>query len=219
MRTFYSTRTNAPGGLLDRDPPSVFIVEDDDDLRESLKRIIGSGGYRHVACDSGRQALEVIAPERAGCVLIDLHLPDMDGLQLRRELVAKDCRQPFIVVTGTRDVGLAIRSLKEGAVDYVQKPFKPGELLDRIAKAMDQDRQYRGLRNRLKGLTDREREVLRPVTAGRATKAIARDLGISTRTVDVHRHNILKKMDVESVVQLVHVLNQHGQIPGGQIPE
>ncbi len=204
-----SSLKRAPPSSSDEQSAIVYIVDDDRDLRDILGRTLNWAGYRHVACESGFHALESITPQHAGCVLIDLHLPDMTGLELRKRLLAQRCRHPFIVVTGSRDVSLAVQSLQEGAVDFVQKPFQQKRLLARIAEAVERDRSRREMERRVEALTDREREVLWLVAEGCVTKEIALRFGISPRTVDVHRHNILHKMEVQSLVQLLHLLNRH----------
>jgi FixJ family two-component response regulator len=214
-----ASRMPAPPTAADAsDHPTIFVVEDDFDLGEILARCVSGGGYRTAVCRSAAEAIEAIAPRAAGCVLIDLHLPDRNGLELRRDLLARGCRQPFIVLTGSRDVGLAVRSIQEGAVDFLQKPVPAARLLACVGRAVARDRESRRLETRIEALTRREREILEWVSAGRASKEIARAFGISPRTVDVHRHNILKKMQVESAIGLVRLLSQRnaiGAAPGG----
>lgn len=192
-------------------PATVYIVEDDRDLREILAWTLKGHGYRSVPCECGDQALSLISPESFGCILIDLSLPDMSGLALQRELRESGCQQPFIVLTGSKDVSLAVESLKQGAVDLLQKPYDSAKLLQRVAQAVESDRDRRRLQLRLDGLTEREREILLLVAEGQATKEIAGRFRISPRTVEVHRHHIMKKMGATSLVQLIQSL--HGQQP------
>lgn len=199
----------------DEQPATVYVVDDDGDLRDILERTLNWAGYHTVACESGAQALESILPQQAGCVLIDLHLPDMTGLALRKRLLAKLCSQPFIILTGTREVSLAVQSFQEGAVDFVQKPYQQRQLLARIAEAVARDRSRREIERRMERLTGRERDVLRLVAEGYVTKEIACRFGISPRTVEVHRHNLLHKMQVQSLAQLFQVLNRHRALQDG----
>jgi two-component system, LuxR family, response regulator FixJ len=210
-----SAANGTPPSPSEQQPATVYIVDDDHDLRDILGRTLNWAGYRHVACESGFHALESITPQHAGCVLIDLHLPDMTGLELRKRLLAQCCRHPFIILTGSGDVSLAVQSLQEGAVDFVQKPFQQRRLLARVAEAVERDRSRREIEHRVDGLTDREREVLWLVAEGHVTKEIARRFGISPRTVDVHRYNILHKMRVPSLAQLLQVLNRHHTVRDG----
>jgi two-component system, LuxR family, response regulator FixJ len=192
-------------------PPTVYIVEDDRDLREFLAWTLKGNGYRSVLCECGEKALNDISPDNFGCVLIDLSLPDMSGLDLQRELREGGCWQPFIVLTGSKDVSLAVESLKRGAVDLLQKPYDSAKLLQRVAQAVASDRDRRRLQFRLDRLTAREREILLLVAEGQATKEIAGRFQISPRTVEVHRHHIMKKMGATSLVQLIQTL--HSQQP------
>jgi two-component system, LuxR family, response regulator FixJ len=193
-------------------PAVVYVVEDDKDLREGLMWILKGAGYRPEPCESGGHALQTIVPRSTGCLLIDLCLPDMNGLELRRRLVEKGCGHPFIVITGSGDISLALESLRAGAIDFLQKPFNRARLLDLVQVGLDRAHKRSQIQNQIDALTDREREILRLVADGRTTKEIAADLDISPRTVDVHRHHILKKMGVHSPVQLVRILNELGQL-------
>jgi two-component system response regulator FixJ len=204
---FTRTRVDTQSTGEPKKPALVYIVEDEIDLREMLVAMVRCAGFSHVACASARQALDSIAPEQPGCVLIDLYLPDMNGLELRRRLVVRNCHQPFLVVSGSKDIGLAIQSLQDGAVDFLQKPFSSDRLLKGVARAMRREEDRRRLERRISALTDRELEILWLMTEGRSTKEIATVLGISARTVDVHRYHVLRKMEVPTVVHLVRSMN------------
>jgi len=191
------------------EPATVYFVDDDEEVRRLLAFTLQRAGYSCEGCDSGEQALELISPGCPGCILLDLQLPDMSGLELRERLTEAGCRQPFIVLSGCHDVAVAVQSLHQGAIDYLVKPFEHRQLINRVEKALDRDRRWRETQRCIDSMTDREREILKLVTEGRATKEIAQRFGISARTVDVHRHNIMKKMDLESVTQLVRVMTMH----------
>lgn len=210
--TFFSSIKAAPCPSAGVEASTVYIVEDDADLREVLAWTLTTAGHRTVACDSGARALEVVTPKHPGCVLIDLCLPDMSGLELRTRLLANRCRHPFIVLTGSQDIALAVQSLQNGAVDFLQKPFDRRRLLQRVEQAIERDRSRRRIEGAMDALTDREREVLHLLADGGSTKEMAHRLAISPRTVDVHRHNILKKMGTQSLPQLIRVLNHYQQL-------
>ncbi len=201
-----STSACAPRSISREAPATIYVVEDDKDLRQVLTWILSCAGYESAACASAGQALELIVPYRPGCVLIDLHLPDMNGLELRKRLLAQGCRHPFIVVTGCRDVEMVVQSLKNGAVDYLQKPFDRQRLLECVRQAVEHDGSRRQIQRSIDVLTEREREILSVVADGSATKEIAHQFGISPRTVEVHRHNILKKTGAKSLTQLIRAL-------------
>jgi len=181
-------------------------------MKELLGSFLKGAGYRHVTFGTGAAALDAITPRDVGCLLIDLTLPDIPGLTLRHRLLAKGCRQPFIVVTGMQDVGIAVQALQEGAVDLLQKPVNRARLLQSIARAVDRDCRRRCAESYYEKFTARERDVLKLVAQGQATKEIARRFAISPRTVDVHRHHILKKMEMQSFAQVLRVLNGHEEL-------
>ncbi len=196
-----------PASMGSVEPATIYIVEDDADLRDTLIWTLQGTGLRPMSCDSGASALQTILPDVCGCVLIDLNLPDMNGLELHKRLLDKGCRQPFLVLTGCRDVALAVQSLQDGAVDFLLKPFSRERLLARVRQAVEHDREQHVFRRRIDTLTERERDILKLLAEGRATKEIANFFGISPRTVDVHRHHVLKKMGAPTLVQLVRQLN------------
>ncbi len=140
--------------------------------------------------------------------MIDLSLPDMPGLDLRKRLLAKGCRQPFLVMTGTKDMTIVVQAMQDGALDLLQKPVSHTQLLNAVARAVERDCHRRSVEGCIDSLTVRERDVLRLVAEGQASKEIARRFGISPRTVDVHRHHILKKTGAQSFGQLLWVFQQ-----------
>jgi FixJ family two-component response regulator len=144
----------------------------------------------------------------------------MSGLELRERLVAKGCRQPFIILTGGGDVPLAIAAMKRGAADFLEKPFEPDRLLAAVQKAVERDQNQRRneavrhqLQERLKTLTPRERQVLDHIMRGQSSKEIARDLGIASTTVEVHRSRLVRKLGFDSLTEMLYSLSQHGELP------
>jgi two-component system, LuxR family, response regulator FixJ len=183
--------------------PLIYVIEDDPALRDVLAVILERAGYDHATFDTAAAALASITPRKAGCLLIDLSLPDMPGLDLRKRLLANGCRQPFLVITGTKDMTMVVQAMQEGALDLLQKPVSHTQLLNGVARAVERDCQRRCVEGCIDSLTVRERDVLRLVAEGQPSKEIARQLCISPRTVDVHRHHILKKTGAQSFGQLL----------------
>jgi FixJ family two-component response regulator len=205
--------------------PTVFVVDDDRDLCDCVAQVVQTLGVAVRSFSSGRELLEYCRPEMPGCMVLDIQMPDMSGLQLRQKMVAKGCHQPFIVLSGRGDVACAVEAMHLGALDFIEKPFSRQRLLDRIEDALlrDEEARKRGaeeaeVRSRAELLTARERQVLTLVGAGRITKQIARDLTISPKTVEVHRSNIMKKMRVESAAELLHLVARHPVISCGALP-
>ncbi|MBX3414310.1 MAG: response regulator transcription factor [Pirellulales bacterium] len=192
------------------DEPTVFVVEDDEDMRQSLERLLGSEGLR-VESYAGPQAyLDAFDPARPGCLLLDLRLPGMSGLEMIERLHGFEPRPPFIVITGHGDVPTAVHAMHDGALDFLEKPVSRQSLLERVHEALATDAQARArhaarrqVEDRLNRLTPREREVLDLMLTGTSTKSIAERLKISTKTVEIHRANVRQKMGVSSVAQLV----------------
>lgn len=201
--------------------PTVFIVDDDPDMRRSLERLIRSMFVNVEAHASAQAFLNAYHSSRPGCLVLDVRMPGMTGLELQEKLKAEGSNLPVIFITGHADVPMAVRALKAGAVDFVEKPFASDELLDRIRIALEQDAQSRRahaqsaeVQARLATLTPREREVLKLVVGGLPTKQIAMKLGISAKTVDVHRSRIVGKMQAENVAALVRMAIQLGELSG-----
>ncbi|TPW17383.1 MAG: response regulator [Halothiobacillaceae bacterium] len=189
----------------------VYIVDDDAAVRDSLSWLIRSIGLRVDTYASGQQFLNVLQPSTKGCVLLDVRMPGMSGLDLHEQLIAEKRVLPVIMITGHGDVPMAVRAVKAGAFDFIEKPFNDQVLLDRIQQALKQNReilrleaQKTDLINRLALLTPREQEVLKLVVVGNPNKAIAAQLGISCRTVEIHRGRVMEKMEASSLPELVH---------------
>jgi two-component system response regulator FixJ len=191
---------------------TVFVVDDDADLRESLGWLFQSAGLRVKSYSTAQEFLTDYKPEEPGCLLLDVRMPGLSGLDLQEELRRRGVPPPIIIMTGHARVPMAVRALKGGAIDFIQKPFSDQSLLERIRQAIDLDRRTRQVRTEaakfaalLTYLTPREREVMDLVIAGKPNKIIAADLGISPKTVEIHRGRVMEKMQVESVAELVRL--------------
>lgn len=189
---------------------SVYIVDDDSAVRDSLSMLLKSVGIRSQAFASGDEFLEVFETTWAGCILLDIRMPGVSGMEVQRRLKEQDCSLPIIFITGHGDIPMAVEAMHLGASDFVQKPFHDQELLDRIQLALNENREQqdeislkRSARERYATLTPRETEVMNAVVLGHANKVIAMDLGLSQRTVEIHRARVMEKMRVRSLADLV----------------
>jgi FixJ family two-component response regulator len=189
---------------------TVFIVDDDAAVCDSIQELVESVGLRAECYTSGQAFLDNYQTERPGCLVLDVRMAGMSGLALQEKLNAMGAEIPVIVVTGHADVPMAVHALKAGAVDFVQKPYRNQLLLDSINNALTMDAMARDSRDesqaherQLATLTKREQEVLDKLLAGSISRQIARELGISTRTVEAHRQNLLRKLGVGSVKELM----------------
>ncbi len=190
----------------------VHVVDDDDAVRQALCALLASVGIETRAYPSATRFLEAVSPDMSGCIVLDLRMPGMSGLDLQQVLNSRNIRLPVIIVTGHGDVSLAVRAMKAGAADFLLKPFNEQELLDRIQQSLEAhasvQREVQARREaaqRFAGLTTREREVLARVMAGQHNKAIAFDLGISEKTIDVHRFNIMRKTGARTLPELIQL--------------
>lgn len=190
--------------------PAAYIVDDDSGIRDSLSLWLGMRGVRCLAFESGERFLAAVDPEWRGCVLIDLLLDGIDGLQLQAKLIERQVTMPVIFVTGHGDVATARDALKAGAFDFIEKPVDNDRLLELVSAAMEKDSeaaqkqaQTAMLSARLQRLTQRERQVMDQVVAGRHNREIAAELGISPRTVEVYKARLMDKLDVRRVADLV----------------
>lgn len=188
----------------------IYIVDDDEALRDSLVWLLESSGYRAEAFASADDFLKVFSAELTGCLLLDVRMPGMSGLELFEELRRRHCALPVIFITGHGDVPMAVSAVKKGAVDFIEKPFGDRDMLALIEESLAAERAGRGRRmlealtaRRLAGLTQREREVLDLIICGKLNKQIADVLGISIKTVEVHRARVMEKMEVNSLAELV----------------
>ena len=189
---------------------TVFIVDDDAAVCDSIQELVESVGLRAESFASGQAFLDHYQPEHSGCLVLDVRMAEMSGLLLQEKLNALGASIPVIIITGHADVPMAVHALKAGAVDFVQKPYRNQLLLDSINNALTMDTiarrsldESQNHDRQLATLTKREQEVLDKLLAGNISKQIARELGISTRTVEAHRQNLLRKLGVGSVKELM----------------
>jgi FixJ family two-component response regulator len=194
------------------DIPTVAIVDDDKAVRDSLQWLVESVGLKAKVYESAQRFLEEVDQDDFGCAVLDIRLPGMSGLDLQDKLNEKGLDMPTIIITGHADVPVAVRAMKAGAMDFVEKPFSNQMLLDRIRDALDADDHYRSeqqqveqVEKRLARLTPREQEVMHLVVQGRLNKQIAADLGLSHKTIEVHRAHVMEKMEAETLADLVRM--------------
>ena len=190
--------------------PVIYIVDDDDGMRRALTVLMTAVGYQPEAFARPAEFLSKYDANQAGCLVLDVRMPEMSGLEVQQQLNRSGALIPVILITGHGDIPMAVQAMKDGAFDFLQKPSRDQELLDRINAALKQDAQNResvdrlaDLRQRAQSLTPREREVMGHVVDGKANKVIAIDLGLSERTVEIHRANVMEKMAARSVAHLV----------------
>ena len=193
--------------------PLITVVDDDAAARSSLRLLLKSLGLSAVAYDSAAAFLASYDPEQPGCLLLDIRMPVVSGLELQQQLNLRGAITPIIFITGHGDVPMAVEAMQHGAFDFLQKPFRDQELLDRVQQALARDRSIRdqlrsqeAIKHRLDSLTAREHDVLGLVTEGAPNKIIAHKLGISQRTVEIHRARVMEKMSADSLAQLVHMV-------------
>jgi len=189
---------------------SVFIVDDDADIRDSLSMLLQAAGYETRAFESATALLASEVADKVGCLIADVMMPEMDGISLQKELVDRRSSLQVIVMTGHADIPLAVGAMKAGAVDFLEKPFDETILLESVRRALDRAstagdhvKEARGAAARLALLTERERQVLDLIVAGKANKVIAHELSISPRTVEIHRARVMEKMDAGNLADLV----------------
>ena len=190
----------------------VHLIDDDEDVRKALSFLLGTAGYAVTVYESGPAFLARLAELQPGVIVSDVRMPTMDGLALQRRLRQEGVTLPFIVMTGHADVALAVQAMKEGAVDFLEKPFSDDVMLSAIRvalggfrQAQEREDEARKARAKLATLTERERQVLDGLLAGHPNKTIGYDLDISPRTVEVHRANVMNKMGAASLSELVRV--------------
>lgn len=191
----------------------AHIVDDDDAIRDALAWLLRSRGLTSQSWASAEAFLADYLPNMGGCLVLDIRMADMSGLELFDRLLARGCTMPAIFLTGHGDVPLAVQALKKGAFDFIEKPCNDNDLVDRVIAALALDYEQRkhaastqSIEMRLRSLTTREREVMDRVLAGQYNKVIAAELNIAMRTVEVHRSRIFEKMDVKSAVELAQLL-------------
>ncbi len=193
--------------------PTVFIVDDDEAVLDSIAELVTSVGLRAATFRSAQEFRASFKPEQPGCLVLDVRMAHVSGPALQDELNAIGARIPIVFISGHADIPVAIKTIKAGAVDFVQKPYREQQLLDSINEALRRDAENRkaangseGFADRLASLTERERNVLDHVVKGLSSKAIARELDISYRTVELHRSHIMEKLRVHSLAELIRLV-------------
>ncbi|MGB5343923.1 MAG: response regulator transcription factor [Thermoanaerobaculia bacterium] len=194
-------------------PATVFVVDDDEAVRDSLALLLRSVELAVATFSSANEFLDSYDPAAPGCLILDVRLPGMSGLELQQRLADDGADLPIVFITGHGDVPMAVRAMRRGAVDFLQKPFSDQELLDRVQQALAEQSQRRQqseskaeIAQRIRSLTPREHEVMELIVEGLANKVIANRLGTSQRTVEVHRASVMRKMQADSVARLVHLV-------------
>lgn len=190
----------------------IHIVDDEDSVRRSVGYMLKTSGYAVEAWDSGAAFLKNAASAQDGCVLLDIRMPEVDGLEVQRIMAERGVTLPIVIMTGHGDVSIAVQAMKAGAVDFIEKPFEKTILLNAIERAFDRIRSAQDVVTRaasadiiIGALTTREREVLEGLAQGLPNKTIAYDLGISSRTVEVHRANLMTKLHVHSLSDALRI--------------
>ena len=195
------------------DPPTVFVVDDDAALRDALATLLQAEGWACETCPDASAFLTRLAdwpPDACGCVVLDVRMPDVNGFDVQDQLNARGIDIPIIFITGYGDIPAAVRAMKGGAIDFLTKPFDVQALVQRIRAALHESAQRRtarceldAIRNRVATLSPRETQVFERVATGQANKSVALDLGVSERTVEIHRRHVMQKMAVRNLADLV----------------
>jgi len=190
----------------------VFVVDDDSAIRYAMGLLLESVGYQCEVYGSADEFLAAVDATSPGCLVLDIRMPGMSGLELQQKLAALSSTIPIIFITGHGDVPMAVEAMQKGAIDFIQKPFRDQELLDRISYAMDTDAERRSSRQSVEKLLDkvgrltkREREVFDLVASGKPNKIVAYELGVSQRTVEIHRARVMEKIEANSLADLVRI--------------
>jgi RNA polymerase sigma factor (sigma-70 family) len=198
--------------------PTIFVVDDDEGVRNSLRFLLKSVGLSAVTLASATEFLNTYQPDQPGCLVLDVRMPAMSGLELQQQLNLRGAIIPVIFITGHGDIPMAVEAMQHGAFDFLQKPFRDQDLIDRIQRALAADEKNRAalkerdrVRARLDSLTPREREVLDLMMRGKPNKVMAAELGLSQRTVEIHRARVMEKTDASSLAQLVRMVMDAGQ--------
>jgi len=193
--------------------PVVFVVDDDPSVRSSLKFLISTVGLQVETFDSAEAALQRVPLDAPSCLVLDVRLRGLSGLDLQHELEARNCQIPIVFMTGHGDIPMSVRAMKAGAVEFLTKPFRDQDLLDAVRIALERDRARRErekelaeLQNRFNSLTAREQEVISMVVAGMLNKQIADQLGTAENTIKIHRSRAMKKMHAQSLAELVRIM-------------
>jgi two-component system, LuxR family, response regulator FixJ len=196
-----------------KSPPTVFVVDDDESVRGSLRFLLRSAGLESRAFGSAHEFLAAYDPSQPGCLVLDVRMPGMSGLELQQELNLRGAILPVIFITGHGDIPMAVEAMQHGAHDFLQKPFRDQDLIERVRRALAQDaksraalEEHKAIRGRLDSLTPREREVLALMARGKPNKIMAHELGVSQRTVEIHRARVMEKSGATSLAELVRMV-------------
>lgn len=191
----------------------VYIVDDDSDVRDATTFLVTSAGHPTISLAGPEELLERISPADRGCLVLDVRMPGMNGLELQRELTDRGIRMPVIFITGHGDIPMAVQAVNAGALDFLEKPLDNEALLERVETALQKDRERREreagsaeVEQRLNKLTPREREVMEGMLAGKLNKVIGYELSMSTRTVEVHRARVLEKLNAQNASEMVRLV-------------
>jgi FixJ family two-component response regulator len=195
-----------------KDMPTVFVVDDDAGMRKSMRMLLESAGLPHQIFDSALAFLDNYRPDRRGCLVLDLHMPGMSGMDLVEKLRAEKVMLPVLIVSGTGTIPMAVQGMKLGVLDFMEKPVDPQVLLGKVRAALALDAQRRsesaeltGIRQRLAALTAREKELLKLLVSGLSNKQVAAQLGISIKTVENHRAHLMEKTGAANAADLVRM--------------
>lgn len=207
--------------MMGTDESIVFVIDDDESMRDALKNLFRSVGLRVEVFPSAAEFLQHRLPDVPSCLILDIRLPRVSGLDFQADLAKAGIRIPIIFMTGHGDIPMTVRAMKAGAIDFLSKPFRDQDMLDAVAMAIERDRQRRNeakslsdLQGRFETLTQREREVMTLVTAGLMNKQVAGEIGIAEITVKIHRGHIMRKMAAKSLADLVRMAETLGMRRG-----
>src|SRR6185437_13597420 len=196
-----------------KSPPTVFVVDDEESVRGSLRFLLRSAGLESHAFGSAPEFLAAYDPAQPGCLVLDVRMPGMNGLELQQELNLRGAVIPVIFITGHGDIPMAVEAMQHGAHDFLQKPFRDEDLIERVRRALAKDaearaalEEHKSIRSRLDSLTPRERQVLTLMARGKPNKIIAHELSVSQRTIEIHRARVMTKSGASSLAELVRMV-------------